>query len=60
MASVAMLLPELIATQLSVLTALGQPVLSGDRAATTPAANQEIAEEVFLSVDAVKGHLRVF
>lgn len=45
-------------TQRSVLVALCRPYASGDRFAT-PATNREIAESVFLSVDAVKGHLRV-
>lgn len=44
-------------TQRSVLVALCRPYASGDSA--TPATNKEIAEAVFLSVDAVKGHLRV-
>ncbi|HEX4307432.1 MAG TPA: hypothetical protein VHZ54_15465 [Solirubrobacterales bacterium] len=44
-------------TQLGILTALCRPISAGNRYAT-PATNQEIAEEVFLSVDAVKGHLR--
>jgi len=44
-------------TQLGILAALCRPIASGNHFAT-PATNQEIAEEVFLSVDAVKGHLR--
>jgi hypothetical protein len=44
-------------TQLGILAALCKPIASGNSFAT-PATNQEIAEEVFLSVDAVKGHLR--
>jgi hypothetical protein len=44
-------------TQLRILEALCRPALGGNRYAT-PATNQEIAEEVFLSVDAVKAHLR--
>ncbi|HTT95718.1 MAG TPA: hypothetical protein VMF55_13680 [Solirubrobacterales bacterium] len=44
-------------TQLAILAALCRPISSGNRFAT-PATNQEIADEVFLSVDAVKGHLR--
>ena len=44
-------------TQLRILTALCRPIAAGNRYAT-PATNQEIADEVFLGVDAVKGHLR--
>jgi hypothetical protein len=44
-------------TQLAILAALCRPISSGNHFAT-PATNQEIADEVFLSVDAVKGHLR--
>ena len=44
-------------TQLGILAALCRPISSGNHFAT-PATNQEIADEVFLSVDAVKGHLR--
>jgi pSer/pThr/pTyr-binding forkhead associated (FHA) protein len=39
-----------------VLTALARPLRSGGGA--TPATNQQIAEELFLSVDGVKTHLR--
>jgi DNA-binding CsgD family transcriptional regulator len=39
-----------------VLVALCRPV--HEHASATPAANREIADEVFLSVDAVKAHLR--
>jgi pSer/pThr/pTyr-binding forkhead associated (FHA) protein len=45
-------------TQRKVLIALCRPYATGDNFAT-PATNREIAESVFLSVDAVKGHLRV-
>lgn len=44
-------------TQTRVLAALCRPISQGDRL-VTPATNQEIADAVFLSVDAVKGHLR--
>ncbi len=44
-------------TQKRILAALCRPVSEGNHFAT-PATNQEIAEAVFLSVDAVKGHLR--
>jgi hypothetical protein len=44
-------------TQLGILAALCRPLTSGNHFAT-PATNQEIADEVYLSVDAVKGHLR--
>ena len=44
-------------TQLRILEALCRPALGGNHYAT-PATNQEIAEQVFLSVDAVKAHLR--
>lgn len=40
-----------------VLVALCRPVSSS--AFSTPATNRQIGEEVFLSVDAVKAHLRV-
>jgi DNA-binding NarL/FixJ family response regulator len=43
--------------QRRVLVALCRPVQ--EREAATPATNREIADEVFLSVDAVKAHLRV-
>ena len=45
-------------TQRKVLIALCRPFATGDSFAT-PATNKEIAESVYLSVDAVKGHLRV-
>jgi hypothetical protein len=41
-----------------VLIELCRPYASGEKFAV-PATNKEIAEGVFLSVDAVKGHLRV-
>lgn len=44
-------------TQRRVLVALCRPFRSGDPYAL-PATNREIATELFLSVDAVKGHLR--
>ncbi|MBA2421542.1 MAG: FHA domain-containing protein [Thermoleophilaceae bacterium] len=47
----------LTATQKSVLVALCRPYGDGG-AYATPAPNQQIAGEVFLSVDAVKTHLR--
>jgi pSer/pThr/pTyr-binding forkhead associated (FHA) protein len=50
-------LGELTDTQRRVLIALCRPYRDGDNFAT-PASNQQIAEEVFLSVDAVKMHLR--
>jgi pSer/pThr/pTyr-binding forkhead associated (FHA) protein len=43
--------------QRRVLVALCRPVQ--DHEAAIPATNREIADEVFLSVDAVKAHLRV-
>ncbi|MFN8151737.1 MAG: FHA domain-containing protein [Solirubrobacterales bacterium] len=45
-------------TQRKVLVELCRPYGSGEQFAT-PATNKEIADAVFLSVDAVKGHLRV-
>jgi DNA-binding CsgD family transcriptional regulator len=48
---------ELSDTQRKVLAALCRPYRDG-AAFATPATNQEIAEQVFLSVDAVKSHLR--
>ncbi len=43
--------------QRKILLALCRPV--SDSAFATPATNRQIADEVFLSVDAVKSHLRV-
>jgi len=47
---------QLTDTQRSVLVALCRPYREGDYA--TPSTNQQIAAELFLSVDAVKMHLR--
>ncbi len=44
-------------TQARILAALCRPISNGNHFAT-PASNEEIADAVFLSVDAVKGHLR--
>jgi hypothetical protein len=44
-------------TQRKVLIALCRPIV--ESSSTTPATNPQIAAEVFLSVDAVKAHLRV-
>ena len=49
-------LPELTATQRAVLVALCRPYRDSELA--TPATNQQIADELYLSVDAVKAHLR--
>jgi DNA-binding NarL/FixJ family response regulator len=49
---------KLTETQRKILIALSRPFQGGDRYAA-PATNQQVADEVFLSVDAVKGHLRV-
>jgi FHA domain-containing protein len=48
---------SLSAQQRKVLTALCRPFQDGDPFATPPT-NQEIADELFLTVDAVKVHLR--
>lgn len=56
-ASEASMTQDLTDTQRRVLVALCRPYRDGDSFAT-PATNQQIAEEVFLSVDAVKMHLR--
>src|ERR1700755_1276071 len=48
---------RLPATQARILAALCRPISEADHFAA-PATNQEIADQVFLSVDAVKGHLR--
>jgi FHA domain len=48
--------PELTAMQRKVLVALCRPFK--DEPFASPATNQAIADEVFLSVDAVKAHLR--
>jgi predicted component of type VI protein secretion system len=48
--------PELTAMQRKVLVALCRPFK--DEQFASPATNQAIADEVFLSVDAVKAHLR--
>ncbi len=47
---------DLTPTQRAVLVALARPYKVDEFA--TPAPNQAIADELFLSVDAVKGHLR--
>jgi DNA-binding NarL/FixJ family response regulator len=49
-------IPELTPAQRRVLEALCRPYKESEFA--TPATNQQIAEELFLSVDAVKAHLR--
>jgi hypothetical protein len=51
------MLPSLTDAQRRVLLALCRPYREGG-GFTTPATNQQIAAEVFLSVDAVKTHLR--
>ena len=51
------LAPDLSAAQRRVLVALCRP-LKDPHGLATPATNQQIAEELFLSLDAVKGHLR--
>jgi hypothetical protein len=48
---------QLTDTQVRTLEALARPLAAGDDLAT-PASDQEIADELFLSVDAVRGHLR--
>jgi hypothetical protein len=50
-------LPKLTETQRRVLVVLCRPYRDGGSFAT-PASNQQIADELFLSVDAVKMHLR--
>ena len=50
-------LPSISAAQRRVLIALARPVLA-EGSFATPATNRQIAEELFLSVDAVKTHLR--
>ena len=49
--------PELTDTQRRVLVALCRPYRDGDSFAN-PATNRQIADELFLSVDAVKMHMR--
>ena len=49
---------DLSTTQRRVLVALCRPYKDGT-AFASPATNQQVAEELFLSVDAVKTHLRV-
>lgn len=44
-------------TQRQVITALCRPYISGSPYAT-PATNQQIADEIYLSIDSVKNHLR--
>jgi FHA domain len=51
-------LPQLTDTQRRVLIALCRPYRDTASFAAAPASNQQIADEVFLSVDAVKMHLR--
>jgi pSer/pThr/pTyr-binding forkhead associated (FHA) protein len=53
----ALQVPTLTPTRRRVLVALCRPYGTGG-AYATPASNQQIADEVFLSVDAVKAHLR--
>ncbi len=48
---------DLTESQRRILIALCRPFRDGSQYAT-PATNKQIADEVFLSVDAVKGHLR--
>jgi hypothetical protein len=48
---------QLSETQRKVLAALCRPV--SDSAFATPATNRAIADQLFLSIDAVKAHLRV-
>jgi pSer/pThr/pTyr-binding forkhead associated (FHA) protein len=48
---------SLTETQRRILIALSRPFREGSHYAT-PATNQQIADEVFLSLDSVKGHLR--
>ncbi|WP_245746344.1 FHA domain-containing protein [Nocardia altamirensis] len=50
-------LRQLTDTQRAVLIALCRPY-KNNAAFATPASNQQIAEELFLSVDAIKTHLR--
>ncbi len=50
-------LPDISSTQRRVLVALCRPFRDGDSFAT-PASNQQIADELFLSLVAVKMHLR--
>ena len=45
-------------TQRQILVALARPFRDDNRYAA-PASNQAVADELFLSLDAVKGHLRV-
>lgn len=49
-------LPTLSSTQRAVITALCRPYKDTELA--TPATNRQIADELYLSVDAVKAHLR--
>jgi pSer/pThr/pTyr-binding forkhead associated (FHA) protein len=50
-------IPELTAMQRKVLVALCRPLQEG-RVPTVPATNQEIADELVLSIDGVKTHVR--
>ncbi|MCW4353126.1 FHA domain-containing protein [Hoyosella sp. YIM 151337] len=56
-ASTGSLVPTLTETQRSVLVALCRPYRANASFAR-PASNQQIADELFLSIDAVKTHLR--
>lgn len=50
--------PPLTDRQRAILAALARPFVDA-RGLATPASNREIADELHLGVDAVKGHLRV-
>jgi pSer/pThr/pTyr-binding forkhead associated (FHA) protein len=50
--------PRLSEAQRRVLLALCRPLVTADEPFALPATNQEIAAELFLSVEAVKTHLR--
>jgi hypothetical protein len=51
--------PEVSDAQRRVLVALCKPLGGGSDSPSAPATNEQIADQLFLSLSAVKGHLRV-
>ena len=51
--------PDLTEAQFRVLSVLCQPCLAADRRLIAPATNSQIAEELFISLNTVKSHMKV-